>query len=189
MTDDTNKFDLTKREPRDDQIDAALAKYAAEPRAGLEERLLAHLRAQWKGSPGMAWWPWAGVVAAAILIATFLLWKLESPRHERTVRRQPSPQQETQPQIAAHPALPKIGQPAVRVSVRRWRRHRAREAREIAAAPKLDQFPSPQPLTPEEKMLLEYVGRYYDEAVLIARARDQQIERDRKEEEATSIRR
>jgi hypothetical protein len=200
MTDDMNKFDLTKREPLDDPIDAALAKYAAEPRAGLEERLLAHLRAQRKGSPSMAWWPWAGVAAAAILIATFLLWKLEPPRHERIVRRQPTLQQGTQPQIAAHPALPKIGQPAAPVSVRRSRRHIARETpvrssepnvtrrhesvrlaatrvaqpREVGAAnPKLDQFPSPQPLSAEEIALVEYVRNFPEEAQLVAQAQEE----------------
>jgi hypothetical protein len=188
MTDDTNKFDLTEREPLDTRIDAALAKYAGvEPRAGLEERILAHLRAQGKTSATVVWWPWAGVVAAAILIAVLLLWKLERPT-DRIVRHQPSLQQGTQPQVAAHPALPKIEQPAVRASLRRSRRRVARETIEIAVEPKLDQFPSPQPLTPEEKMLVEYVGRYYDEAVLMARARDEQIQRDRKEEEANSLR-
>ena len=200
MTDDTNKFDVAKRDPMDDQIDAALAKYAAEPRAGLEERLLAHLRAQRKGSPSMAWWPWAGVAAAAILIATLLLWKLEPPRHERTVRRPPSLQQGTQPQIAAHSAPSKIGQPAVPVSVRRSRRHIARETpvrssepnvtrrhepvrlaamrvaqpREVAAAnPKLDQFPSPQPLSAEEIALARYVRNFPKEAQFVAQAQEE----------------
>jgi hypothetical protein len=189
MTDDTNKFDLTEGGPWDDQIDAALAKNAAvEPRAGLEERILAHLRVQGKTSASVVWWPWAGVVAAAILIAALLLWKLERPRDQRIVRHQPSLQQGTQPQVAAPPALPKIEQLAVRASVRRSRRHIARETTEIAVEPKLDQFPSARPLTPEEKMLVEYIERYYDEAVLIARARDEQIQQDRKEEEANSIR-
>lgn len=188
MTDDTNTFDLTKPEPLDDPIDAALAKYAAgEPRAGLEERILAHLRAQGKTSTSMAWWPWAGIVAAAILIATLWLWKLERPREERMVGHQPDLQQATQPLPAAPSAVPKIEQPGVRVSVRRSRQHIAGETTAMAVEPKLDQFPSPQPLTPEEKMLVEYVGRYYDEAVLIARARDEQIQRDRKEEEADSF--
>jgi len=189
MTGDTNKFDMTGRARWDDQIDAALAKYAAvEPRAGLEERILAHLRAQGKPSARRVWWPWAGVVAAAILIAALLLWKLERPGDERIVRHQPSLQPRTRPQVAAHPALPKIGQPAARASVRRSRRQIAAETAEMDVEPKLDQFPSPQPLTPEESMLVEYVERYYDEAVLIARARDEQIQQDRKEEEANNIR-
>jgi len=188
MSDDTNKFAMTKREPLDDQIDAALAKYAAvEPRAGLERRILAHLRTQGKTSASMVWWPWAGVVAAAILVAALLFWTLERPGDERIVRHQPSVQQGTQPQLAAHPALPTVGRRAVRAWVRRSRRHIARETTTIAVEPKLDQFPSPQPLTPEEKMLVAYVERYYDEAVLIARARDEQIQQDRKEE-ANSIR-
>jgi hypothetical protein len=189
MSDDTNKFDMTGGTPWDDQIDAALANYVAvQPRAGLEERILAHLRAQGKPSVSLVWWPWAGVVAAAILIAALLLWKLERPGDQRMVRHQPSLQQGTRPQVAAHPALPKIEQPAVRALVPRSRRSIAPETAEIAVEPKLDQFPSPQPLTREEKMLVEYVERYYDEAVLIARARDEQIQQDRKEEEANSIR-
>jgi hypothetical protein len=189
MTDDTNKFDMTEGGSWDDQIDAALAKNAAvEPRAGLEERILAHLRAETKTSASVVWWPWAGVVAAAILIAALLLWKLERPRDERIVRHQPTLQPGRHPQVAAHATVPKIEQPPLRASGRRSRRHIARETTEIAVAPKLDQFPSARPLTPEEKMLMEYIERYYDEAVLIARARDEQIQQDRKEEEANSIR-
>jgi len=189
MSDDTNKFDRTKGGPWDDQIDAALAKYAAvEPRAGLEERILAHLRAQGKTPASVVWWPWAGIVAAAILIAALLHWKLEPARNEWIVLHQPSLQQGTQPQVAAHPAPAKIEQPAVRASVRRSRSHIGRETTEIAVEPKLDQFPSARPLTPEEKMLVEYTQRYYDEAVLIARARDEQIQQDRKQEEANGIR-
>jgi len=201
MTEDRNKFDLTKREPGDDQIDAALAKYAAvEPRAGLEDRILAHLRAQRRSSTSMAWWPWAGVAAAAILMATLLLWKLEQPGDERIVRQPPSLQQGASSQVAVQPALPKSEQSAVRVSVRRSRSHIARETpvrssqpnvtrrhesvrlaatrvaqprKVVAANPKLDQFPSPQPLSAEEIALVQYVRNFPEEAQLVAQAQEE----------------
>ena len=217
MTDDTHKFDLTKGEPWDDQIDAALAKYAAvEPRAGLEERVLAHLRAQRKSSTSMAWWPRAGVAAAAILIATLLLWKLERPREERIVRHQPGLQQREQPQVAVHPVLPKSEQRAVRVSVRRSRRHLARETpvrsseptvtrrhepvrlaatrvaqprNVVAANPKLDQFPSPQPLSEEEIALTHYVRNFPKEAQLVAQAQEEfEIETEKEMNDAETRR-
>ena len=39
-----------------------------------------------------------------------------------------------------------------------------------AGSPKLDQFPSPQPLSEQEKILTNYVAQYPEHAVLIARA-------------------
>ena len=215
MTDDTNKFDLTNREPLGDQIDAALAKYAAvEPRAGLEERILAHLRAQQRSSTSMAWWPWAGVAAAAILIATLLLWKLERPRDQRMVRHQPSLLQGAQPQVAVHPALPKGEPPAMGASTRRSRRHMAGETlvgssepkvtrrrepvrlaatrvaqarKVVAASPKLDQFPSAQPLSAEEIALAQYVRNFPKEAQLVAQAQEEfEVEMEKEMNDAGS---
>jgi hypothetical protein len=187
MTDHTNKFDPAGHEPLDDQIDAALAKYAAvEPRGGLEERILAHLRAQRKSSTSMVWWPRAGVAAAAILIATLLLWKLERPRDEPIVRHQPSLPQGELPQVAIHPVLPKSEQPAetpVRGSEPNvTRRHEpvrlaatrvAQPRKAVAANPKLGQFPSPQPLSAEEIALTQYVRNFPKEAQLVAQAQEE----------------
>jgi hypothetical protein len=215
MTDDTNKFDLTKREPLDDQIDAALARYAAvEPRPGLQERIFARLRVQRKSSTSMAWWGWAGVVAAAILMGTLLLWKRERPRDERIVRHQPSLQQGTDRQVAVHPALPKSEQSAVRVSVQRSRSHSARETpvrssepnvtrrhepvrllatrvaqprKVVAANPRLDQFPSPQPLSEEEIALAQYVRNFPKEAQLVAQEQEEfEIEIEKEMNDASS---
>lgn len=67
------------------QMDAALAKYAAvEPRAGLEERILANVRAARANTPGLAWWKWA-LVAAVISVAG--LWMLETVHRPATAKR------------------------------------------------------------------------------------------------------
>jgi hypothetical protein len=52
----------------------------------------------------------------------------------------------------------------------------------VAAVPKLDQFPSPRPLSEQEQILATYVAQFHDEAVLIARARKEAMERDREKE-------
>jgi len=50
-----------------------------------------------------------------------------------------------------------------------------------AVNPKLDQFPSPQPLTEQEKILASYVARFHAQAVLIARVANEEIQQDRAE--------
>ena len=50
-------------------LDAVLAKYAAaEPRAGLEERILANLRAEQTHGPDRTWWRWAIAGALAVVV-------------------------------------------------------------------------------------------------------------------------
>jgi hypothetical protein len=53
---------------------------------------------------------------------------------------------------------------------------------EKAAEPKLDVFPSPLPLSEQEKMLASYVAEYPKEAALIARLRTEALQREFEEE-------
>src|SRR6185437_5251177 len=67
-----------KRMQIDDMLDSLLANYSsAEPRPGLETRILANLRDAEKKKVPKGWWSfkwiWAGVVAAAIAIAMALV--------------------------------------------------------------------------------------------------------------------
>ena len=50
-----------------------------------------------------------------------------------------------------------------------------------AAHPRLDQFPSPQPMSEQEKLLTSYIARFRDQAVLVARARTEELRRDQQE--------
>ena len=59
---------------------------------------------------------------------------------------------------------------------------RAHAAAVAEAHPKLDQFPSPQPLSEQEKILVSYVEDYPDYAVLVARLRTEALRRDELEE-------
>jgi len=58
------------------------------------------------------------------------------------------------------------------VSGKESRSHRATEHTAILAAqPKLEQFPSPRPLSEQERILASYVERYPETAELVAKAR------------------
>jgi hypothetical protein len=163
----------------DRELDAALAKCAAvEPRAGLEQRILANLRTAPAQSSTHASWRWtlAAAVAAVLVLAVALAWRSERP---------------TPPVIANHPALETHPAPEthvvsnapdhdVRPLTPRPTNHADRPSHTLAAAePKLDQFPSPQPLSDQEKILASYVAQFHAEAVLIARVANEETERDR----------
>ena len=166
-------------------LDAALAKYSAvEPRAGLEGRILANLRAERAPDSVRSWWRWslAAVVAAVFVIALAMAFR---------------PGKSSKPTIASHPDV--TVQPAHepeqrfangdhgtdRNAPKPVRKHRNRpdsaEIQVAARTPKLDQFPSPQPLSEQEQILASYVHNYPKDAALMAEARMESLQRDQEE--------
>ena len=173
-------------DPLDRELDAALARFAAvEPRAGLEERVLASLRAERKRPAPHAWWQWTALaaLAAMLLVALTLLWR-SGERRRDNVARYPSPAHTMQhsvsngTQVAANRGRDqmRVSRP---VSVRKPRAHIPRQARAVVASrPRLDQFPSPRPLSEQEKILASYVTRYPEHAALVAQARAEVLRQD-----------
>lgn len=166
----TNHEDHRKERDLDRTLDTALAKYAsAEPREGLEERILANLRTASTRDAQRTLWSWGvAVLAAFLLIAAVLAWRWNPSTHTP---------------IASHPSTLKQAPVAPDLahsdgntttppkSVQR-RRLRDRPQREtVAANPKLDVFPSPLPLSEQEKILASYVSQYPKHAALVAEAR------------------
>lgn len=169
----------TADQEADRVLDAALAKYASvEPRAGLEARILANLCVAKMRTPERAWWRLnlAAAATAVLVVAMFFSWRSVKPAHPVDAAVEPSPQGRGT-QIALNSGS----------LVRRNRttplQHlpRSRPQTVAEAVPKLDQFPSPQPLSEQEKMLRSYVAEAPDEAVLIARVANEEIQRDRAE--------
>jgi hypothetical protein len=161
------------------ELDAALAKYASiEPRAGLEERVLANLRVERQKVSQGGFWRSAVLVMAMIAVAWVLTWKLGRPRQDSAAPRpsttlgsQPVPHRvSTGEEKAVHSHRP--------IVVQRASARRAHPPVIIAAEPKLEQFPSPQPLSEQEKMLASYVANYPEHATLLARARAEALRRD-----------
>ena len=188
----------TPSEPGLDRaLDAALAKYAAaEPRAGLEDRILAHLQhanlqAESTRAANHKWWHmrwgWAAVAVIFIFIFAVTLTLRSSKPSQPSVKNIPAITAPTRQK----PEAKKQGQqlanrdentaPSRRGPVR----HGVPTQPEAVADayPKLDKFPSPHPLSEQEKMLLEYVQQNPEEAAMIAQAqtkfaRQQELERN-----------
>jgi hypothetical protein len=146
-------------------LTTALAKYAAaEPRAGLEERVLASLNAKRARAPERASWRWvvAGALAAVVVVTLAVAWG--SGRHHAPV-------------MANHPPTPALiaQQPGTRAAsspgaIPRAPARRSAPKVKLAANPRLDQFPSPRPLSEQEQLLVRYVHEFPEDAVLLATA-------------------
>ncbi len=174
MTEQNHRFNPA--DDLDQAIDAALAKYSAvEPREGLEQRILTNLRAQSSTTSTRAWWRWGLVaVLALLLFAVGLAWNSRKASHSVKVQQQPTlvPAKDArtgEPSGLRTRAVPALKAPPVIAVIHRKRTRDLRTMR-IASAPKRNQFPSPQPLSEQEKMLANYVAQYPEHAVLVARA-------------------
>jgi hypothetical protein len=170
----------------DRELDTALAKFTAgEPRAGLEDRVLANLRAQQAQVTERPWWRWpaSAALTAAIVVTLFLAWRPESPVQK--IASNPSATK----QIDGH-AGTKVddgGNGATQLHAAGSARHFKPRAvihsvRVASPAPKLDQFPSPQPLSEQERILARYIANYPEQAALVAQARADLRRRDAAEE-------
>jgi hypothetical protein len=169
----------------DRELDAALAKFAAvEPRAGLEERVLANLRIEQRHAAGRSWWRWpaVGTLAALIVVTVFMIWRSSRPAHN-IVEQHQSATTRTDGQNGTQ--VVNNGGASIRLHQASGRPspHTASHAvAVVASAPKLDQFPSPQPLSEQERILTRYVTNYPAHAALIAQARADELRRDLAEE-------
>jgi len=168
-----------------DELDRALARYAAvEPRTGFEARLLANLRARQEHAPvGVGWrWPWAGAVTLVVLVlALSLTWRSGKPQPGKSID-QGTTQEGRDGQIAERASQQNRLARAL-PSVQTARAHRPPlSTAAVRPAPHLKQFPSPQPLSEQEKILTRYVATYPEHAALIAEARTEALRRDAVEE-------
>ncbi|HTS38815.1 MAG TPA: hypothetical protein VMH04_24285 [Candidatus Solibacter sp.] len=169
----------------DQALDAALARYAAvEPRAGLEDRILANLRAQPTEAAPRFWWRWglAGglpwAVAALLVVAAAIAWRSSRPAPpiaHRPAVEAPAPKH-PEYQVLVHNDATAI-HPHRRNALASQSGHSAT----VAAVPKLDVFPSPQPLTEQEKLVLGYVNKNPEQAALLAEAHMESLRREAEE--------
>lgn len=183
-----NNIDPDKRQPEDKLdrlIDAELTKYAnVDPRSGLDERILANLRS--RQPVAHSWWHW-GLAAAVAAILVVLASSLGSnrphpavenrvvadhamsdhpmPDHPQKNSSQPNPSPEVQPSADGDPGVVWQGTPRPVLRARALR-HKTK----VPKNPKLDQFPSPQPLSAEEIALARYVRDFPKDAQLVAAA-------------------
>lgn len=166
------------REERERMVDRvlneALAPQEMEPRAGLEQRILANLRAQPEPRPWWRW-VWAAVAVALIALAVGLqMMDLTPPAKPPVAARQPSPA----------PAPKIVPAPAVRAQVRPPRGSPSTPVIAASVTPpgpsRQDVFPSPEPLSEQERLFYQFVRQSPREAVQVAQM--QAVERIRSQQ-------
>ena len=132
-------------------LEASLKQYRGEePRSGLEMRILAGVRTQ-EGAARLRWLGWAVAVCAGILAVIAL-----TLHFARAPVRQPTPSASLPQPATTQPALPMVSRQQLLLSPRRpadgVRRVATRRSRP-------EQFPTPLPLTQQEKLLLAYFNK------------------------------
>jgi hypothetical protein len=190
MADETQNrnSESARQDEFDRALNATLGKYTGrEPRAGLEDRVLANLRAEAEPAPDRAWWRWGLAVAlAAILAALGLSMKSSKPAPSLTSSHL-SPTTKLPEEPGTRAASNEKRSVVHALGPRPGGKIRAQVSHpEVAAAapPKLDRFPSPQPLSEQEMALARYVSQFPQEATLVARVQeeyDKQIQQQMKD--------
>jgi hypothetical protein len=164
-------------EPKDQEnlnrwLDRALVEYGnTEPRPGLEARVLANLQSKREPITARRGWFWALTLAATAAVIILAVW-MESNTGLRT--KVPtsvttaSEQQAESKQRPVETAERDVLQQSSKSASPRVHRNRIVHSFETAAAPKLDRFPSSQPLSEQERLLLAYLNQTPKEEVMLA---------------------
>jgi hypothetical protein len=175
----------------DQLLDKTLAEYGnAEPRFGLENRVVASLEAEGARIAGQRRWWWIlGTVSATAAVAA-VVWMGDGPADSHA-KFQPAGaavrSQSAATAIATEgdPSGPGTGVSSanrptrIKASLRAIRPHPGEQL--AKATPKLEQFPSPVPLSEQEKILARYITQYPEHALLIARAQTALEQQDQRE--------
>ena len=162
-------MDDKERQFVDELLEASLRNYAGDaPRAGLEGQVLATVRARQQAARRRTAWWWAAGLAGAAAMATLLAITL--------AHRPPAPL----PAIAKvppSPSAPTVSEvlPGTRPPVL----HRV-QGLAVPAAPdwRPQQFPTPRPLSEQEKLLVAYVQAVKASAAVSAPSTEQNLEHD-----------
>jgi len=174
MSERETKLNLSEREKfYDDLLERSLAGYNAEPRTGLEHRVLAGVRAHQAETKRAWWWRWqfAGAAAAAMILLAVGVTTLrrQEPQLRPVAQRPVSvPQQNSLARSVGESVVqaPSAASPKLRLghagrsgvhSVENVVARRAVSAAMVTAAvpPRLAVFPSAAPLSEQERLLAD----------------------------------
>jgi hypothetical protein len=149
----------------DEMLDAMLSAYSSvEPRPGLETRIVAGVKEQAAKSTarwGFRWtWAFAALATAALAVAVYVS-RIQTHRAEPQLATRPQQPENSAPVWSIRSSSP----PKVTASHPSTRRHTTPTARSTrpsadqVIAIKQDVFPSPSPLSEQEKLLFQYLAR------------------------------
>lgn len=161
-------------------LEASLRQYGeAEPRPGLEGRVWAKLRAEREPGPDGSWsWAVALAVLLAVMVGGGIFWARGPGALPETTSGHRSPP--LVPKGAPAPlATTEARSPAVSALLSSApRRVARRSAAAVGDEPRLEQFPSPRPLSEQEEMLARYVQEETQEAKLVAKAQTEMLKKE-----------
>ncbi|HXZ42292.1 MAG TPA: hypothetical protein VEG68_16220 [Terriglobales bacterium] len=162
----------------DEWVDVALRQRGAvEPRPGLENRVLAALKAERERIPAQTW-NWRPVwitLAAMLLIGAVAFLRRTTDKVGST-------------SVASHVTPLLSSEASTHTSSAVTRGPRAGAVRRVSATPRLEQFPSPQPLSEQERILVSYIQQFPREAVLVAQAQTQLLKQEMIEQQNSPAR-
>lgn len=162
----------------DQWLDRALRQYGnAEPRAGLESRVVANLalEAKRRDFSNLSRWVLATLSAAALLLFIWLGIGRHGLRRPETTANRPNSGVASDHRVMQ--STPRLAlEPRLTMPSRHMLDHKIRAVSE-ANGPRLDKFPSPRPLGRQELLIARFAERFPEDAKLIA-----QEQRDFEEE-------
>lgn len=187
---------------RDRELETILATYTAiEPRPGLEQRVLANLRAkqQLDAARSSRRGPVLAALAVAVTVAVVSLsWLTRSKVFDSPtgsdVASRAYVASDSWPAGAAQSDLekPRLEGRPLQGRVQPTRREKAGTSRPggndwrktktaVELMPRLERFPAPEPLSEQEKLLVRFAEDDPQEATLVAEARAEQLQREDEE--------
>ena len=145
----------------DHLLDSALANQrGAEPRAGFEGRILARVRAASRQSRRKVFWLASAATASAVLVfvGIYVARRSHQPavQPSQTANAVPAPSP-GETLTANSEAAPKASPATSVIEPKRIARHQGKPSRQFETHHWPSQFPTPAPLTPEQKALVRYV--------------------------------
>ncbi len=169
----------------DREVEEALARYVAvEPREGLEQRVMANLRARAAGHGRLGWRPLTtAALAFTAVVVTLAICIGRGPARTNVSRGAGEHKL-----AGAGDSVFAVGSGVTKMQGysgdapatgnKRHLHRRERERAAVGAAPKLAEFPAPEPLTREEKLLIAFVERDPRDAALFTELSAKDLQRD-----------
>jgi hypothetical protein len=157
----------------DEWLERALKRRGtAEPRPGLENRILAGLKGERERITISIWsWRPVWVSLAVILVVGVIVSLRRSPENIGSIS-------------TIHISGTVVSKSPEHVAAVA-RKSRTRSILKSNTGPRLEQFPSPQPLSQQEKILARYIQQFPREAVLVAQAQTQLTKQEMIERETS----
>ena len=158
-------------------LDAVLKQYGeTQPRIGLEGRVLANLRVESERLAKRRNWRHVLAAVTAIMLVSGTIVFMRSPDIRKQVvakHEVPGVTHASGAPLSDHTiadrAAAKGRRPVDQRPPKSAQASRPARTLETASEPRLEQFPSPQPLSEQEVALASYVARFPHEAVVVAR--------------------